>query len=390
MAENFPPSDEIPRPSGLLDYQDLLRLAHEKSDENRAALFEAISDLATNGEQLLTPTDRSLMKDIVSNLIQNVELSVRQALAERLAEMPDAPRELVSCLANDDIAVARPLLLKSTLLRDPELVEIIQFRTMEHQVAIAMRPTLSENVSDALVGTDNPEVITKLLENQGSRISDDTLARLAEKSMETTCYQSALLQRNELPPRLARKLYWTVSAALREYIVQNFDIDGDVLDDTIESAIEDTIHNGADALANQNGGEQAGPVDSLNDPASTESRERLMALLRRGQISEFVGLFSAMTGLRKTLLQRILFEPGGEGVAVVCRATGIDKSDFALIFLRFQQGRLGDKQVETDELRNSLVNFDRITIEAARKVVARWTRSPEYLNALRMVDNAQE
>lgn len=363
----------------VLNYQDLITLARNKSHESRTALFEAISDLATNGESMLTATDRELMQEIISSLIEDVELSVRRALALRLAEMSDVPRELVICLANDDITVARRVLLKSTLLRDPELIEIIQHRTMEHQVAIAMRPDVNEPVSDALVWTDRPEVIRTLLENKRARISESTLEHLTDKSIEETHYQAPLLHRGELPPRLARKLYWSVSAALREHIVRNFNIDPTNLDDTIEDTIQDTVAKEIEAAAGTGEKQPDGPADE-------RSRRELIRQFEHGEVASFVTLFSKLSGLRTTLIRRILFEEGGQGTAIICKAIGLDKDSFAPIFLRFRQGRLGDKQVETGELTDALLDFDRITSENARRMVTRWRRNPEYLNALRLVE----
>lgn len=379
MPDDIARSGETQDSREILNYQDLIALARDKSHESRSALFEAISDLATNGESMLTATDRGLMQDIISSLIQDVELSVRRALALRLADMSDVPRELIVCLANDDITVARRVLLKSTLLRDPELIEIIQHRTMEHQVAVAMRPELSEPVSDALVWTDHPEVILKLLENQRARISETTLEHLTDKSLEDACFQAPLLRRDELPPRLARKLYWTVSAVLREYIVKTFDIDPTSLDDTIEAMVEDTF-------AEQIGAASGRADKTPNGPANKKDRQELIRLFEQGRIPDFVNLISGLSGLRTTLIRRILFETGGQGTAIICKAIGLDKDGFAPIFLRFRQGRLGDNQVESGELTSALRDFDRITAANARRVVTRWRRNPEYLNALRLVE----
>ena len=45
--------------------------------------------------------------------------------------------------------MARPILLRSLLLRDRELVEVIETRSREQQLAIAMRQAVSEVVGDA-------------------------------------------------------------------------------------------------------------------------------------------------------------------------------------------------------------------------------------------------
>lgn len=100
---------------------------------------------------------------------------MRRTLAEKLAGWPDAPEDLVLTLANDEIKVAHPILVNSEVLKDPDLIEIVQHRTIEHWAAIAMRPKVSEQVSDALVETKNETVITTLLSKQNAMISNSTM-----------------------------------------------------------------------------------------------------------------------------------------------------------------------------------------------------------------------
>src|SRR3990170_2284287 len=91
---------------GNVDVRQLLALAHDKSAESRRALFQNISDLFLSGEARLSERERTLMAGIVSQLIHDVEMSVRHELVERLAKDPNAPRELVVILANDTIEIA--------------------------------------------------------------------------------------------------------------------------------------------------------------------------------------------------------------------------------------------------------------------------------------------
>ena len=53
-----------------------------------------------------------------------------------------APEGLLEMLARDDISVAGPILQHSPLLEDTTLIEIVQLRTREHQLCIAMRTSL--------------------------------------------------------------------------------------------------------------------------------------------------------------------------------------------------------------------------------------------------------
>ena len=91
------------------------------------------------------------MDDILTNLVDQMELTLRRALAEKLADTPSAPSSLITFLAQDEASVARPILLKSCLLRDEQLIEIVKHRTKEHQLCIAMRRNISELVSSSLI-----------------------------------------------------------------------------------------------------------------------------------------------------------------------------------------------------------------------------------------------
>src|SRR3546814_11781157 len=87
------------------------------------------------------------MTDILKKLINDVAVPIRRALAERLSLAPSAPHEVVVALANDEIDVARPILLRSEALLDGDLIETLQHRHPAHQPAVAIRPTPSEPVS---------------------------------------------------------------------------------------------------------------------------------------------------------------------------------------------------------------------------------------------------
>lgn len=364
------------------ELKSLVDLARDKSKQSRSTLVAAINDLYSDEEQLLSDRDRAIMLDIIRQLIHEVETSVRRSLAEHLATRADAPADLIATLANDEIEVAHPILVKSDVLKDPELIEIVQHRTMEHQVAIAVRASISERLSDALVETDNEKVVTTLLSNQGAAISDGTMNHLVEKSTEVPGYQGPLVHRSDLSPELVKKLYWGVSAALRQYIVENFELDPTDIDETIEITVKKAL-----------GEKIAGPdrANGMREPdaqADEDDANILMGLLRKGEISMFLDKFTALTRLRLALVRRLLFEPGGEGLAIACKAIGIDKSTFVTIFLRFRQGRLGYKEVEDQELSRSLSFFDETSAVAARAILRRWQRDPDYLNALRLLEQS--
>ena len=135
------------------DVQNLLALAQDKSKSGRSMMIAAFTELCSGEERMLSARDRSIISDIVRQLLKEMEIPVRRAVAERLSRAPDASRELILALANDTIDVAYPILIHSEILQEDELIEIVLYRTMEHQVAIARRPHIGERVSGALVAT---------------------------------------------------------------------------------------------------------------------------------------------------------------------------------------------------------------------------------------------
>ena len=362
------------------DLQELVKLARDKSQKSRSILVAAINDLYSNEEQLLSDQDRAIMLDIIRQLIHEVERSVRRTLAEHLATRADAPEDLIATLANDDIEVAHPILVKSDVLKDPELIEIVQHRTMEHQVAIAIRSSISEQLSDALVETDNEKVVTTLLSNQGAAISNSTMNHLVGQSIEVPGYQGPLVHRHDLSPELVKKLYWGVSAALRQHIIQNYEMDPSDIDETMEITVKKIL--GEEIV----GPDQANGMQEPGAQADEDDAHILIRLLRQGEIPMFLDKFTSLTRLRLVLVRRLLFESGGEGLAIACKAIGLDKSTFVSIFIWFRQGRLGHKEVEDEELSRSLSFFDQTSIVAARAILRRWRRDPDYLNALRLLE----
>jgi uncharacterized protein (DUF2336 family) len=368
------------------ELNELLALARDKSVSGRKTLMDAVSDLFCDNQTVLSDRERALMTDILHQLVHDVEMSVRRALAERLAMLPTAPRELIIELANDQIEVAHPILMGSKVLHDTDLVEIIHQRTLEHQLAIAMRKNINESVTDALVESGNEDVVKTMLENPSARISRATMEYLVEQSKRVDTYQNPLLKRPDLEPALAKRMYLWVSAALRSHILTNFKIDSGALDETIEGAIDEAIaSHQANHLRPSKPTELA---DRLFEEGKNSPR-LLVQLLRQGEVALFEALFAKMSGIRIRLLRRLLFEPGGEALAIVCRAVGIDKPDFATIFMLSRKAHAADRVTNPRELSKVLEFFDRLKQDTAKKVLSRWQRSSEYLNALRLLEDAQ-
>ncbi len=307
-----------------IEMQELLDLARDKSVNGRTRLVQVVGDLFFEEKAVTNERERDLMAAILQQLIHDVEQSVRKALADRLAMETNAPHDLVSILANDEIDVAHRILRSSEVLQDLELIEIIQHRTFEHQLTIAMRNDVSEAVSDALVETGNVKVIQTLIENDTATISNNTIEYLVNESKVREPFQLPLLDRPDFSPHLAKRMYWWVSAALRKHIVEEYKIDPAELDQKIESTIKDLLgeHPAVDPQAEPSEGEiiDTHSMDLARKLAETNAitPTLLLQTLRKGEVRMFEGMFAQLTGLRTNLVRRLVYEPGGEGLAIAC------------------------------------------------------------------------
>ena len=90
--------------------------------------------------------------------------------------------------------------------------------------------------------------------------------------------------------------------------------------------------------------------------------------LRRGQIANFVALFSVYCGLPADTVLEILKQPTAQGLAVACKATGIQKPEFVNMFLLTSRVR-GGKIIDQNVLSRALTYYDKIKESLARSIL---------------------
>lgn len=378
-------SEEMATDEQEVNYDYLLDLAREKSSEGRAKLTETILDLFEDKGELLSDRERSLMFGILRSVVRDVESSIRGAVGRQLAGLPDAPVDLVKVLANDNIEVAYPVLTESGVLRDAELIEVISHRSMEHQLAVAIRHSVSENVSQALVETGNERVVVTLLKNENAQISQNTMEYLVEQSKRVDTFQEPILQRKELDPDLAQRMFLWVSAALREYILDNYDLDKDVVDDLLEQV----AHQDPPVNENERAKIKAKELAEVLANKGMVTPEMLISALTQGEVSLFIALFCRLTGLRDYLARRLLFEPGGEGLAICSKAVGLTADEFKQIFILSQMVRARQRDEAEATLGSVLWIFEDMSREDAARVLRNWRRDTGYLSAIRQIQRAK-
>lgn len=365
------------------ELQDLLVLAQEKSFDARSRLVENITDLFLSDDGRLSEHERALMSDILGKLIGQVEADIKKELANTLSKTGIELPDVAKILANDDVEIARPLLEKSVLLKDPDLVEIIRMRTDEHRMAIAMRDDVSEPVSNALVEYGGEDVIEALLNNHDSQLSKRAMEYLVAESRRVDRFQEPLLGRSDLPGDLAYRMYWWVSAALRKRILREFEVDPVVFEAAVKRA--------ASAVMVDQGDEQSTYVRAQRlVRRMMENGELtvqfLLNALRQQRVAVFVAGMAELGSISFKTAWRIFSDKGGESFAILSKAVGIDRNQFTSIYLLVVQAREGGAVKSPGVLKDILALFDATAEANAKGALQVWQRDSAYQEAIEELD----
>ncbi|WP_169561491.1 DUF2336 domain-containing protein [Sneathiella chinensis] len=362
-------------------------LSRDRSAAGRRQLFENISNLYLDEKEKLSERERAQIGDILTKLTSSVEKSIRQALSERLAVSGDAPHDLVLLLANDEIEVARPLLVQSRLVLQSDLMEIIANRSNEHLLVIAERDDLDATLTDLLIDLGEEDVIEALIRNDDAELSQEAMNFLVEESRRVDRFQEPLLARHDIPTDLAHKMFWWVSAALRRHIINNFEIDTTLLDQQIvaathdyrkEQSIADFGETHADRLVAQ--------MASRNEL----TEKFLIQTLKSKRIRLFVAGLSLKSGLDILTISRLIHDHNAEALAITCKTLGFDRNSFSAVFLLTRRETTGSDRkhtIDPAEFEAVMKFYDRLSGETAGKVLDYWKLDAGYSNAVEELDS---
>jgi uncharacterized protein (DUF2336 family) len=308
-------------------------------------IYLAVTTLLERQKGAFAQHERNLAADILKRLSKDVEMSIRIRLAERLADDPEASHDLIVLLADDAIEVARLILARSPVLSDADLVRVIENGTHDHQITIAERPAIGETVSAALAKSACEAAVIALLRNGSAKIGWEAFERIGERARETARLQEPLVERRDLPPEMAPRLYLWVSGALKTALAARYPEAARSLGSAIEEA----------STALQTG---EPPVTGLNARklveklyASGQLRASfLIRVLHQGQMELFEYAFAALLSMDVETMRKALYGQDPMTVALACRAAGIDRSVFQTVFnLSRRHRRVIAKLSDSDE-----------------------------------------
>lgn len=140
----------------------------------------AVLSLAERFEDGLAATEERVYDEVILRLARTARVEVRTRLSDRLAGLGTGPVRTVSDLALDlDAAVADPVLRRSVLVSERDLITVAFSRSDDHLAAIAERPGVHGPVVEGIVARGSQRVLRLLSANPTARLPRNATARLA-------------------------------------------------------------------------------------------------------------------------------------------------------------------------------------------------------------------
>ena len=362
----------------MSDLNAIEELPNEIGHARKTLLRRLIDYIALPGSQV-APQDRSMGGDILLDMLFHATDEERFLCASRLSGMSEAPRRVLRYLAQCKLEIARPLLETSEAFDSSDLLEIVDHVSVEHRVLIAKRKRVPVAVSDQLARRGEDVVVKALLSNQGAELSETGIDTVVSRSRSEDGFVELLITRPELKPAQAMAMFWWADRETRRTILQRHAADrsemvGMCADVFALAAKENwavpvarkTLHKIERRQRNRAAIERS-PFDSLE--GAVEAAANL------GMSPELVQEIGYLAGIKPVTSAKILSDSGADGIAVLCKATGLKKPslrNFWLALKRPLQGPVGSVDPLYAHLEET---YDLLTVAKAQTTLRYWNWS---------------
>jgi uncharacterized protein (DUF2336 family) len=359
----------------------------------RHALLKRLADVVSLPASRINAFERSVTGDLLVEMLRLALPEDRRRVAARLAPLAELPNALARLLLRDDPAIAGLLIEQCASLSDADLVACARDATTEHRFLMASRRGLSEVVTETLLSFGEAQVIEAVLRNTTARLSQPAIEAVVSLSRQTTDLCGHLLRRPELRPSGAYVMFWWCGPEDRKTILQRFAVSREVMQEVAEDvfamAAEENWQDPVSRKALQFIERRQRNRAAVEKSPFRDLEHAVEAAAQRGLTREIASELAYLSGIKPVTGAKILGDPGGEPVAILCKATGLTKTDLLNLWRSMRR----PEQTSTGEVHPAWekvqVTFDMLAVDRAQTVLRYWNWSlssaltPELLRAIR-------
>ena len=337
-------------------------LAHREIG-HRAKVLQRITELFVANSSQLSSEQIVLFDDVMTRLVEEIDVTARAAFGRRLAEMAMAPPGLVRELALDDcFEVAGPILTQFERIGEETLVEGAKTKSQNHLLAISQRRYLSEGVTDVLVERGSQQVAASTAGNPGANFSEFGYSTLVKRAQADRDLAACIWSRTEIP----RQHLLTLFAAASQTVQQELQS----IDPRRADAVQAIIGCARDELQTES--RERSPqylagrlhVESLRNTGKL-SEPQVFAFARAGKFDETSVALSLMCDLPIGLVERAMTHDKCDQLLVLAKAIGLS-FDTVKAIMSIQASEI-DRPAR--DMKAAAVNYGKLRAATARKAI---------------------
>lgn len=359
----------------------------------RQALLKRLADVVSLPASRINAFERSVTGDLLVEMLRLAPPIERKRVAARLAPLSELPNSLARMLLRDEPDIAGLLIEQCASLTDADLVACARDASIDHRFLIATRRGLTEVVTDALIDAGEERVIEALMRNTTARLSQIGIEHIVSLSRQVPTYCAHLLKRTELRPSGAYVMFWWCGAEERRTILQRFAVSREVMQEVVEDVFamaaaenwQDPVSRKALQFIERRQRNRAAvaksPYENLEHAVDTAAKT--------GLTRELAAEMSYLSGIKPLTGAKILGDPGGEPLAILCKATGMTRVDLQNLWRSMRRPETDvDGSIHPAWERVS-VCYEMLAVDRAQTVLRYWNwslssaLSPALLKAIR-------
>ncbi|ESQ86040.1 hypothetical protein AEAC466_02310 [Asticcacaulis sp. AC466] len=345
----------------------------------RHILLKRLADVVCLPESRVNAFERAVTADLLVEMLRESALPDRIRVAKRLTILAEVPNSLIRTLITDDVDVARPLIEDCESLTDADLHYCARLGTHHHHMLLAGRKDLPGLLCEFLVDTEDVRVVEALLKNQRARITQPALEATVAMSQTHVQFIPLILKRVELRPSSAYVLFWWADTETRRQILTRFGVNRDIMQDMAGDVFAMmAAEKWQDPLARkalQFIERRQRNREALERSEYTSLEAAIADAARNGMTRHMAEEISYMCGIKPATGAKLMRDQGGEGLAVLCKATGLSKKALRALWkalrrpLRTEQGEMHPHLAEV------LITYDILAVDRAQTVLRYWNWS---------------
>jgi uncharacterized protein (DUF2336 family) len=249
---------------------------------------------------------------------------VRRALAEALAGSADAPHAIIHALASDHADIAVPVLARSPLLIDAELVDIVASGNGELQTAIASRAPLQSAVAAAIAEVGAVEACLVALENPQAAFVPASFDRLITRFGRIGSVREAMFARADLPMAARHVLMGMLSSLLADFVVDREWMTRGRADQVVRDARD----RGTVTIAALGPDPDTRPLVRHLRMSGQLTAGLVLRVLLSGHVAMFEEVLAELSGLPLARVRALVHARGAAGFRAVYEKAGMPPSVF--------------------------------------------------------------